>query len=163
MAGLYESCLCCFWTDIPPTRQHVLIWSYISIGITALIMSLIWIASSLVGEIISAFTESKTCFLRAGAFSPPSLFSDSEDCCASNFSTFLTNKSKIGSPKHSVLPYPVLAAITRSMCDYKCTKLWPCTSVGAVKLLATRVSAMVSFNSNWVQFSICFCLYSYIF
>lgn len=53
-------------------------------GMTASIISLIWIANSLVGEIIKAFGESNS--------------------TSSFFYSFFTNISKIGNPKHNVFP-----------------------------------------------------------
>jgi len=68
-------------------------------------------ANSLVGEMIRALTESKTCFLAFGGLlsSPESelFLSSSEELlsyAASNFCTFFTKISRIGNPKHNVLP-----------------------------------------------------------
>ena len=124
-----------FWMFI----DYIFLWeNNILASMSAKIISLIWIASSRAGDNIRAFTESKTCFFFLGCSSESDSFSLLDSSYASTLMIFLMSRSKIGIPKHNVLPCPVLAVMTRSMCCWRYTRdlLW--TSVGALNWLTTN-------------------------
>ena len=91
--------------DMPPTRGHNLMRSCWSTGRMAERWSLIWIASSRVGLMIRALMVVNS-------------FGGSE--VESRF----RSRSMMGMPKQRVLPWPVLAATTKSTCWFKQWRVW---------------------------------------